>query len=278
VANKIPLVCSSAPTANIVPVNPWVYIGKPLADQGAAPAIDFATKTLHLGSGSTFATYAGDSAGPVAQVQGLTKGAQAAGMKKVAAELVPLTAVNGNTQIADLVAAKPDLVMGQPAQPQIAPLVHALRAAGNNAPVILAISADSYSDLQALGDPNVYQLSPSQFVTSLTPSQSGAADLVAAMKLEGQTTLDQINPLLNGTYPWAYAILQGLKACGYPCDGTTLQSKLDQVSFSLPGLVDHFAWTPTSHVPYATLYIVGYDTASKQMKVIATPTLTPPSS
>lgn len=46
--------------------------------------------------------------------QQLTTAMEAAGHKSVAQELIPVTSVSGSTQIAQVVAAKPDIVFAEP--------------------------------------------------------------------------------------------------------------------------------------------------------------------
>ena len=74
-------------------------------------------------------------------------------------EAVPAAAPNADSSIAKIVASKPDVVFTNPIYPWIAPLVKSLRAAGNNAPVLVYLNAN-YTGLTSLKDPNMYDVDP----------------------------------------------------------------------------------------------------------------------
>jgi branched-chain amino acid transport system substrate-binding protein len=270
-ARKIPELCFSTPSSSLTTVQPYTYAGGLNNNQAGKPAVAFASGALKFGAGTKYAIYGTNVAGDVAFLNATTKYANAAGMHQTAREEVPVTAANGDTEIAQLVASKPQVVFAYPNEPQIQPLVRALRAAGNKAPVILAPGAASYPDIIALADPNVYALTDTEYVTDLGTTESGAAILVKAMTADGQGSPSDINQLLGDVaFPQIWAVLQGLKACGYPCSGSQLEATLDKTSIQMPGLFSgSFGWTATSHVPYSSMYVSTYDSSTKQLKVVA---------
>jgi branched-chain amino acid transport system substrate-binding protein len=268
--NHIPEVCYSMPSTTVQPVEPYAFAGYSTGQQGGVPVVQFMKKNLKLPAGSTYALYTGDSAGPESFANTVAKDANAAGYKQVSNQLIPLTAVNGDTEIASLVAAKPKVVIAFPNELQVAPLVKSLRAAGNDAPVILAWSSISYADLVSIADPNVYQLESTQFITNLSTKASGAAMAVKGLKEEGLSTLDSANPVLNSAFPWSVAILQGLKRCGWPCSGPKLDAQLNKTNLDLPGIVGSFVWTAKDHDPYTTVYMYHYDPSIKQPALVTT--------
>jgi branched-chain amino acid transport system substrate-binding protein len=270
--HKVPMLCYSTPGSVDKPVQPYVFSGYPENNQGAKPSVAFATGTLKLGAGTKYAVYGTDAAGDVAYMNATAKYADAAGMKQTAWEEVPIAAVNGDTQIAQLVASKPQVVFAFPNETQIQPLVESLRAAGNNAPIIFSPGGASYSDLIAAADPNFYVLTATQYVTDLATTDAGTSLLVKAMTADGQNTVADMNQVLGDVaFPQIWAMLQALKACGYPCSGTALQATLEKTSITMPGLFDgSFGWSPTSHIPYSSVYVYEYDSSTKQPKEVTT--------
>ena len=84
----------------------------------------------------------------------------------------------------------------------------------------------------------------SDIITNVNTTAAGAAQLIAGMKTLGLTTLPQLNPLIGTqVYPADVALIQALKACGYPCSPQQLTGEMQQVSITLPGIVDGtYSW------------------------------------
>jgi len=268
-AHKTPLICSSIPPANLSPVQKYIFGATTVEAQEVPATIQFIQDHLKLPSGTKYATIVAGSLGAQLYGQKAAAAADKAGYKQVDKEVVPLTAVNASTQISKLVSTKPQVIIAEMVTPNYLPLIKALRAAGNDAPVIASDASIGYQGMNSLADPNVYQIGLAHFITDLNPTEQGAKMAVEALAMEGQKTLDQINQVLGPqAFPAPYAVMQALKSCGYPCSGDKLADQLEQVKLTLPGLVDGtFGWTSDLHLPYSELSIYGWDPATKQPKL-----------
>ena len=268
-AHQVPLLCSSIPPQSLAPVQKYVFGATTVEAQEVPASISFAQR-LKIPANAKFSTIVAGSLGAQLYASKVAAAAEQAGWKAGTAQVVPLTAVDASTQISEVVASHPQVVFAEPVQANILPLVKALRAAGNNAPVIVADASVGYSGFTSIKDPSLYTIGPAQYITDTAATQQGIALAVQALKTQGQTTLAQINQVLGPqAFVGPYAAIQALKSCGYPCTGTAMANALEHTSVSLPGLVSGtFAWTPSLHLGFHQLYVFGYDQATGQPEAV----------
>jgi ABC-type branched-subunit amino acid transport system substrate-binding protein len=168
-------------------------------------------------------------------------------------------------QVAKLAASKPDMVVVEETPDNTTALVTDLRQDGYRGPVI-AQNPD-FPGLAQTKDANFFMADANQYVAP-NATQSGAAEYVAQMKAAGVTSASDLN---NGqvVLDWVRAqdILAALKKCGGSCDGVSMQKALESTTISLPGVVDQYGYSATSHVPVSTVYIYGWDAASAAPKL-----------
>jgi len=268
-AHQVPLICSSTPPQSLAPVQKYVFGGTTVEAQEVPASISFA-QHLKVPAQGTFATIVAGSLGAQLYASKVATAAEQAGWKEGTAQVIPLTAVDASTQISQVVDSHPQVVFAEPVSSDILPLIKSLRAAGNNAPVIVADASVGYTGFTSIKDQNLYTIGPAEYITDLGTAQQGAALAVQALKTQGQTTLAQINQVLGPqAFVGPYAAIQALKSCGYPCTGSALANALEHTSVSLPGLVSgSFSWTPSLHLGFHQLYIFGYDPTTGQPKVV----------
>jgi branched-chain amino acid transport system substrate-binding protein len=135
-AHQVPIVCTSIAPSQLSPVQKYTFAGGDVEIEEVPGTLAFVQDYLKLPKGSTFAILGANPLGTQLWAQQLTTAMKAAGYKSVAEELIPVTSVNGSTQISQVVSAKPDIVFAEPVASMYLPLVQALRAAGNNAPIV----------------------------------------------------------------------------------------------------------------------------------------------
>lgn len=265
----IPTVCYSVSYNQIYPPAKNIFSSSVYVARETAPAVQFAAQSLHLGAGTRWAALSTSNSGSVLMINATSQAANKRGWKLVDNEAVPAAAPNADSSIAKIVASKPDVVFTNPIYPWIAPLVKSLRAAGNNAPVLVYLNAN-YTGLTSLKDPNMYDVTLSDIITNVNTTAAGAAQLIAGMKTLGLTTLPQLNPLIGTqVYPADVALIQALKACGYPCSPQQLTGEMQQVSITLPGIVDGtYSWG-SSHQPYHAIVINKWDVSQQQIVRVA---------
>jgi len=269
-ARKVPIVCTSTSSDLLKPVKPYTFAGNDVELQEIPGTMELVTETLKLPKGSRFAILDSTPLGVQLWAKQLTAKLKAAGYTSVAHETIPVTSVNGATQIAKVVSSKPDVVFAEPVASQYLPLIKALRAAHNNAPVVAAHNGVGYQGVASIKDPNLYSLTPTQYITDASSTQAGTAMYVAGMKSIGQTTLSQLNSTIGAPgFLSTYGVIQSFKSCGYPCDGQKLASAMEKLQLTFPGLVSgNYGWSSQLHSPYTRLFVYAWDPASKAPKPV----------
>jgi branched-chain amino acid transport system substrate-binding protein len=269
-SHSIPMLCLSTPASELKPVKKFVFGINPLEAQQAPPIVNFVEKTLKLPKGSTFGSIVDADAGEEGFASTISKEMTAAGYKTVSSQDIPLTGTPATPEISKLVTAKPKVVFAGESGPFYLPTVEALRAAGNDAPVIGTAGSIGYSSFESIKDPALYGIEVTQEVTTLKATQSGMAQYIKAMATVGKKTVTKVNGTV-GALPYlaALGLFQGLKTCGYPCKGTKLASDLDHVSLTSPGLVTgKYGWSSDNHIMFHSLFVLAYDTTTKLPKQV----------
>jgi branched-chain amino acid transport system substrate-binding protein len=269
-AHQVPIVCTSIGPSSLSPVEKYTFAGGDVEIEEVPGTLSFVENYLKLPKGSTFAILGANPLGTELWAKQLTTAMESAGYKSVAEQLIPVTSVNGSTQIAQVVAAKPDIVFAEPVASMYLPLMQALHAAGNNAPVVSAHNGVGYQGIASIKDPNLYGITPTEYLTDAASTQSGAAMYISGMKSIGQTSLSQLNGIIGPPgFITVYGIAQALKTCSYPCSGEQLATALESLKLTLPGLVSGtFGWTAALHTPYTKEFVYAWDPATKAPKIV----------
>jgi branched-chain amino acid transport system substrate-binding protein len=274
-AHQVPIVCTSIPSTLLSPVQKYTFAGNDVELEEVSGTLNFVKNYLKLAPGSTFAILDSNALGVQLWAKQLTSELQAAGYKSVAHQTIPLTSVNGSTQISQVVSAKPDIVFAEPVASEYLPLVRALRAAGDNGPVVSAHNGVGYQGVASIQDPNLYGLTPTQYITNMASTEAGAKMYIDGMNSIGQTSLTQLNGIIGVPgFLGTYGVAQSFKACGYPCSGAKLATAMESLKLTLPGLVSGtYGWSPSLHSPYTQLFIYVWDPATKAPKIVKQITL-----
>ncbi|MFT4011160.1 MAG: ABC transporter substrate-binding protein [Nocardioidaceae bacterium] len=249
---KVPLGCVSVATPNS-----WVYnIG---ADDSQAPEALFeAAKSLSGKSNPRAALIYGNTLTVEQMAKDVKSGASAAGVNVVASEELSLTATDSSTQVAKVVAAKPDVVWVSGTPTGFASIVKGLRSAGVNVPVVQIDGTSSIAALSTSKDANTYALSIYKQVDPASTDSFVKGYIAAVKKATGKTTVtfsDLNSSLVASGYMGAYAFGDALKRCGASCSGEDLQEALNSTSVSMGGMLDSFAYGETSRYPYRNWYL-----------------------
>jgi ABC-type branched-subunit amino acid transport system substrate-binding protein len=269
-AHTVPIVCTSIPPSLLSPVQPYTFAAGDVEIEEVPGTLAFVKDYLKLPTGSKFAILGANPLGTQLWAKQLTTAMESAGYKSVAQELIPVTSVNGSTQISQVVAAKPDIVFAEPVASMYLPLDQALRAAGSKAPIVSAHNGVGYQGIASIKDPQLYGITPTEYVTDTASTQAGAAMYISGMKSVGQASAAQLNGIIGVPgFLTVYGITQALKTCSYPCGGTKLATALGSLKLTLPGLVSGpFGWTPSLHTPYTQEFVYAWDPATKAPKIV----------
>jgi ABC-type branched-subunit amino acid transport system substrate-binding protein len=129
-----------------------------------------------------------------------------------------------------------------------------LEAQGLKVPVI-AYDGDTAALPPALKDPNLYILSGLVFTGK--EEGAGVSQYRAAVSAAG---LDPLASFVNKGYLQAAIIAGGLKACGFPCSGTQMQSALDKLKVDTQGFTSGpVSYSPDNHQPYHRMNVYHWD-------------------
>jgi branched-chain amino acid transport system substrate-binding protein len=138
-----------------------------------------------------------------------------------------------------------------------------LKAAGLNTPFVNYDGATYQSGILALKNPNFYLLSS----TSID-GQGNGAGLVqyrAALQAGG---VSATKPFVNTGYLQALSIGEGLKACGYPCNGQKLQGFLDKQDVDTGGFASgKLGYTKDRHEGLQSTSFYVWNPATSGVKV-----------
>ncbi|WP_157749329.1 ABC transporter substrate-binding protein [Jatrophihabitans sp. GAS493] len=262
--NKVPINCGSLAEDLLNPAKPFVYSAAISQNMEAGPIFNMGKTLVADKPAPKAAIIIFASAASVSLQQGLERYVKSAGWNLVANQSVPLTATDVSAQAATIIAAKPDVIMGSLYDPLAVSMMRALKAANLSVPFVDYDGATYKSGLLALKDPNFYLLS-AKTADGVGDTQY-LKDYQAAAAMAGK---DPTTPFFNTGYVQALEIGEGLKKCGYPCDGAKLQTTLDTLDVDTQGVTSgNVTYTASNHeaVHSASFYV--WD-ASKNAAVVA---------
>jgi branched-chain amino acid transport system substrate-binding protein len=193
----------------------------------------------------------------IALAKSITSVAKGAGASIAASQEISLTATDVSAQVAEVVAAKPDVVLISETGPGLLSVLKGVRAAGITAPFVWVDGTGNLPALAQSTDTGVYAMNVYQVVQP-GATEAGAQDYISAVTptIKGTPTVESLNSgeTVPG-YMTARAFGAALKSCGYPCSGAQLKTALEKLNVSLPGLVASYAFTPSNHYPYTNWYV-----------------------
>ncbi|HEX3958693.1 MAG TPA: ABC transporter substrate-binding protein [Trebonia sp.] len=264
-AAQTPEICTNVDPKSLSPVEPYLFDMNPPEAMTAQPILQFGQKQSGVAKPRVGIMVAGAGGsidfGNAAEAYAKAQGWSVSDLETTSATTVTLP----TGQVAKLAASKPDMVVVEETPDNTTALVTDLRQDGYRGPVI-AQNPD-FPGLAQTKDANFFMADANQYVAP-NATQSGAAEYVAQMKAAGVTSASDLN---NGqvVLDWVRAqdILAALKKCGGSCDGVSMQKALESTTISLPGVVDQYGYSATSHVPVSTVYIYGWDAASAAPKL-----------
>jgi ABC-type branched-subunit amino acid transport system substrate-binding protein len=259
--HKVPINCSALPDDLLHPVQPYVYTARMSQSQEALPIVTMA-KQLVKSDKPRAAIIIYASAASVSLQKGLEALVKSNNWELVANEQVPLNSTDVSAQTAKIVAAKPDVIMGALFDPLAVSFMRGLKAANLSAPFVDYDGATYKSGLLALKDPNFYVLSMNS--VDGKGDGPGLVQYRAALEANG---VSAETPFVNNGYSQALSIGEGLKSCGFPCDGQKLQATLESQSIDTGGFASgNLGYTKTNHegLKAASFYV--WDPATNTVK------------
>jgi ABC-type branched-subunit amino acid transport system substrate-binding protein len=270
-STKTPTFCSFVDYNTLVPVKQYVFAGAIIERAQAKPIINFMkqkTGNAHprIAVLDSFTDGSVDYGTKVKNIAGQM------GAKAVYVGTMSQQAVSVSSYASDIIAAHPDALSVDIFQNFVAPLVHQLRSAGLNIPIIGLMGDVTYAAQAALKDPNVYSLSGANWLLPGDSSNTPQANqLIKDLSSAGASTAADINGAAGPTVLVPYlGAVKALRACGYPCPSSELTKKLQSTTVSIPGVVSNFGYTPQLHLGYKTVQFWAWDKAKSSSAQVAT--------
>jgi branched-chain amino acid transport system substrate-binding protein len=263
-AQQNPIICSAVATTLVQPVHPYVYTSRNLQQDEAKPMADFA-KTIVKSSSPRVAIIIYGSAASSGLQTGLGQQAKANGWNVVANLNVPLTQSDVSAQAAQVVASKPDVIMGSLYDPLAVSFMRAMEAQKVTAPFINYDGATLSGSLNPLKDPNYYVVSS----TTLTGEGTGSGLAIYRDATQANGT-SATGPFVNVGYVEAIETVNGLKGCGFPCSGTAMQKALDKLNVDTAGVTTGpITYSPTNHDTLDQFSIYSWNSSSQAVTAAA---------
>ena len=259
-ADQNPIICSAVSTTLIQPVHPYVYSARNLQQDEAKPMADYA-KTLVKSSSPKVAIIIYGSAASSGLQTGLVQQAKTNGWTVVSNQNVALGSSDISAQAANVVASHPDVIMGSLYDPLAVSFMRAMEAQHVTAPFINYDGATLTGSLQSLKDPNYHVISS----VTLTGQGSGAG-LTTYRDATSANSTSATGPFVNVGYVEALEVVNGLKACGFPCSGESMQKALDGLNVDTGGVTTGpITYSATSHDTLDQFSFYSWDSSSSSV-------------
>ncbi|SKB06112.1 ABC transporter substrate-binding protein [Aeromicrobium choanae] len=182
--------------------------------------------------------------------------AAAEGVELVTRQEIDLAASDSSTQIAKLVAARPDVVMMSNTGPGFLSVLKGLRSAKIDAPIIWVDGTGNLPSLAESTDEGVYALTVAEVVDPAKAEGAAAEFLKSVGSRMKSDNLLQVNGAYTvPAYMTARLFGAAMETCGYPCSGEDLRKELEKTSIELPGLASEFGYAEGDHYPYAQWHL-----------------------
>jgi branched-chain amino acid transport system substrate-binding protein len=263
-AQKVPILCSAIGSNLLDPVEPYVYSARNSQTSEALPMVTFAKTLLKTATPKVAIMIYGSAASSGLQtaLEALVK---SNGWQLVANENVPLTETDISAQTAQVIAGKPDIIMGSLYDPLAVSFMRSLQAQNVTAPFLDYDGASLQGSLVPLKDPDYYVISS----VTLTGqgSGSGLATYQAATQAAGA---NPTAPFVNVGYVQGIEVASALKTCGFPCSGSAMQKAMDTLNVNTNGVTTGpIVFTPTDHETLDDFAFYNWDSSTQAVTTAA---------
>jgi branched-chain amino acid transport system substrate-binding protein len=266
---KVPEICGVVTSNLMHPANPWVYATTTDQAAYAAPQLTMAERLMKQegksGSQVKLAIlYALGSDAVVQWADDITNSAKKMGWN-VVTQTVPEDAVDMTSQITQLIAAKPTvMVLAAGNDAWVTSGMAQLGTAGNPFPVV-SYDVPGWSTVQKVDNHSFYYVTALAYVPghSTEPGLEQFAKDAAAANVNPNATY-----VLRG-YLQAVILAKALKGCGWPCSGAQLEKQMNKVNFSTGGLIDgNVALSSSNHEPVGSLAAYQWNSAQTAPSIV----------
>jgi ABC-type branched-subunit amino acid transport system substrate-binding protein len=242
----VPIISEGTSSNLVYPAEQYIFAGDDVVGDEPSAMVSFTAPQLQSIAHPRIAIVRQESAALQDWYTALSKLIEQKGWSVVSNQVVPIGAVNANSEATAIAAEKPNLVYSALTAGGLTSLVQTLRQQGYKG-IIMNFGSGGADPgaYEQIKDPNVYTLSPFNYASTPNPP-TGVKNFVAAAKSAGS------NPNafweLHG-YAMAIVISKAFAACGFPCSGEKMVSALNKTSVNTMGLTfAPISYTPNNHV------------------------------
>jgi branched-chain amino acid transport system substrate-binding protein len=256
VKSKIALLSAGAPPESVQKAEPYFYLTGISLPTEASIAVKQLAKTVGQGAKPRIAALRTDSVSTEAWASALASSVQSMfGEKLVTDRTLDATAIDPSTQVSQILAAKPDVVMLRIISSQVPLAVKQLRQKGFTGNIISDYGGADTAVLKAVNDPKY--LAIRQFEDVNGSSQPAVAAMRSAAQAAGQTASATSSFFTYG-YVTGAVIKDVLAKCGASCSSSQFAGTLAGMKSlaGVPGLSGTLSFAPGTHqlVNYGRLY------------------------
>jgi ABC-type branched-subunit amino acid transport system substrate-binding protein len=247
---NVPVMCGASSPQYFVPSTPDAFSSAGIdVNDWVSPEMKIA-QSLVGAKKPTVAVVVLNDPGDVTWGAKTVAAAKALGWRVLPTVTMPLTTADTSPYARKLAPSKPSLVFIQVGGNLNATFIPTLRANGDNPIVIGSPNSGGYKYFAQIADPNFYQMSYGPVINPKATNNTPAVKAyIAALASQGQKSVADLNDSLTlPMYVSDVAVGDALKACGDPCSGSQLASKLASVHPSIAGLMYSWYMTPSLHV------------------------------
>lgn len=270
---QTPLICQRASASSLLPVNKYVFLDTDAETMEVTPQMSFIKTLLPGKSNIKVAVMNSGETGAQLWAARWKADAPKNGFSVTTVQEAAETATNMNSQIAAVVASKPQVIVTEIFPQFFQPLLAALKAAHLNVPIVTTSGDIFGSMLGQLDYPQLYETTIAKPLTVGAASNTAEQNaLIKQLKAQGMTTTEKINDVEGTMYaPGPYAVVAALQKCGYPCPGPKMASTLESTSTTVAGLVPNsFGYTPSLHIGVKDFVFMHWDAKKKALAIAAT--------
>lgn len=207
-----------------VGVYPYIYNLAPSFDQYVATLTAFAQTKVSGGAGKV-ALIQFDSPLVRGSIASVNKAFSDKGWSIVYNQFTPSTSVDFSVAAGEITSAKPDIIVAELLEPQLGGFVAAVRARGNNAPVLNFNGNISDTVFGKVNDPNTYLV---RFTASPTDKSNPAVVAMRDQALQTGHTQGIDNPYFVLCYVHGQVVAQALQKCGDSCTREGLNKAMEE--------------------------------------------------
>jgi branched-chain amino acid transport system substrate-binding protein len=253
----IPVVASNAPDNSIVPPLPWLYAVGFTAQQSAAALLNEVSQVVSTKPVRIAITGLDDASVDPGIVQ-IQKSAAAYGATVVSVQRTSLNTTSFTSQAAQIVAAKPNVVMSLDTTPNTVLTSSSLKTAGFTGPILGTYGAADDATIEKINNP-LYLA----YRDAVAPSSSDP--LWNITQQAGQPTADTASPYFGIGYSMVYVVKTAMSGCGSSCSISSIQQVLQSTIINVPNdaLVGPIKFTSASHAGLSEIRYFKLDSSGK---------------